>query len=300
MTDAIRIERLTKRFGQRMAVNDLSLDVPEGAVFALLGENGAGKSTTLRMLVGQMKPDWGQATILGLRCWHDAAKLRERVGYMPERPKFYDWMRVEELGWFCAGFHAAGFLERFRDRIARYEIDSAARLQTLSKGTYAKVALALALAVDPQVLVLDEPTSGLDLLVRREVLSSMVDLAAEGRTVLIASHQISEVERVASHVALLSEGRLVHTATLDDLRRQIVAVRLRCLEMRPDPARLGQVLEVNGSGDQWYAVLREPDRGALSELRASESIVDYQELPLNLEEIYTALLSREARPGARR
>ena len=145
---------------------------------ALLGDNGAGKTTTLRMLTGLLPPDSGSATMLGQDCWSAAVTLRDKVAYVPEKPRYYDWMTVAELGWFAAGFHAAPFLGRFEQWCQRLDLDLKARLKNLSKGHYAKVGLALALAADPQVLLLDEPTSGLDLLVRRDFLGSMVELAA--------------------------------------------------------------------------------------------------------------------------
>ena len=123
-----------------------------------------------------------------------------------------------------------------------------ARLKTLSKGGYAKVGLALALASDPEVLILDEPTSGLDLFIRREFLASMVELAGAGRTILMSSHGIAEVERVASHVGFMAEGRLLLAASIEELRKRIVRVRLRFEGLPPDPDRLGQVLEFETSG----------------------------------------------------
>src|SRR5438477_6198530 len=123
-------------------------------------------------------------------------------------------MTVAEVGWFTAGFHSREFLPRFQEWAAKFQLDPKARLRHLSKGQYAKVGLALALAADPEVLLLDEPTSGLDLLVRREFLESMIGLAAEGRTILISSHQVAEVERVATHAAFLSAGRLLLVAPL--------------------------------------------------------------------------------------
>src|ERR671929_247809 len=122
---------------------------------------------------------------------------------------------VAELGWFTAGFHQPGFHQRYLERVNHFELDPRKRLQHLSKGQYAKVGLALALAHDPEVLILDEPTSGLDLLVRREFLASMVRLAGQGRTILISSHQVAEIERVASHVAFLHGGRALLTAPLE-------------------------------------------------------------------------------------
>jgi ABC-2 type transport system ATP-binding protein len=293
MEPTIEILGLTKHFGSKPAVDRLDLTVPAGSIFALLGDNGAGKTTTIRMLTGLLRPDNGRATILGQDCWAAAAQLRHRVGYVPERPKFYNWMTVAEIGWFTAGFHQTGFLDRYQQLAEKFQLDSTAKLQNLSKGQYAKVALALALAPDPQVLILDEPTSGLDLQVRREFLGSMVGLAAEGRTILISSHQIAEVERVASHVAFIANGRLLLTATMEELRRRIVRLRLRYKVRPPDPAALGTILQRNGAGKQWQAVIQDPNREAVETLRTAEGVFDFEETPLGLEDVYLALLGRK-------
>jgi ABC-2 type transport system ATP-binding protein len=292
MDPVLSVHGLTKWFGGKPAVDRLSLTVPKGAIFALLGDNGAGKTTTLRMLTGLLRPDAGQATVLGEDCWRAAARLRLRVGYVPERPKFYDWMTVSEIGWFTAGFHTKGFLPRFQELVERFGLDGRARLGTLSKGQYAKVGLALALAPDPEVLLLDEPTSGLDLLVRREFLASMVEMAGEGRTILISSHQIAEVERVASHVAFLARGRLLLAANMDELRQRIVRLRLRFEAQAPDAAPLGTVLQRNGAGRLWQAVILDPVRDAVAALQGAEGICDFEEAPLSLEDVYGALLTR--------
>src|SRR5688572_10409774 len=114
MEPVIEIEDLSKRFRGKKAVDKLSLSVPRGAIFALLGDNGAGKTTTIKMLTGLLQPDSGKAVILGRNCWSDAAILRSKVGYVPERPRFYDWMTVEEIGWFASGFHGPNYLERYK------------------------------------------------------------------------------------------------------------------------------------------------------------------------------------------
>jgi ABC-2 type transport system ATP-binding protein len=297
MDTIIATQGLTKIFGGKIVVNRLNLSVPQGAIFALLGGNGAGKSTTIRMLTGLLPPDGGSATILGEDCWAQAIPLRHRIGYVPEKPRFYDWMTVREIGWFTAGFHTTGFFPRYAELVDRFRLDPAARLRTLSKGGYAKVGLALALASDPEVLILDEPTSGLDLFIRREFLASMVDLAGEGRTILISSHGIAEVERVASHVGFMAEGKLLLAASIEELRKRIIRVRLRFDGPPPEPATLGTVLEHESSGRLWQAVLQDPNRHALGKLRQDEDILDLEESPLNLEEMYTALLSRYHRPG---
>src|SRR5262249_58327130 len=180
--------------------------------------------------------------VLGMDAWVHAWQLRRHIGYVPERPKFYDWMTVTDIGWFTSGFQRRGYLNRFLDLTEQFLLEPHARLSTLSKGQYAKIGLALALAIDPELLILDEPTSGLDLLVRREFLSSMVRLAGQGRTILISSHQIAEIERLANHVAFLAKGRLLLAAPMEDLRDLVVRVRCRCDGSRPAPSVLGTVL----------------------------------------------------------
>jgi ABC-2 type transport system ATP-binding protein len=296
---AIEIRDLVKSYGGKPAVNRLSLSVPAGAVCALLGDNGAGKTTTIRILTGLLQADAGRATVLGEDCWRAAHALRHRVGYVPERPRFYEWMSVHEVGWFTSGFHHPGFLGRYQDLVRRFQLDAKAKLRHLSKGQYAKVALALALAPDPEVLILDEPTSGLDLLVRREFLSSLIELAGEGRTVLISSHQIAEVERVASHVAFVAHGKLLLAATTDELRQRVVRLRLSYREQAPEAEGLGTVLQRNGSGRQWQAVVLDPAPDAVAALREADGVRDFEETPLGLEDVYCALLEG-TRPGGKR
>ena len=293
MDTVIEIDGLTKWFGSKQAVGGLTLDVPRGAIFALLGENGAGKTTTIRMLTGLLQPDAGWASILGMNPWKDAIRLRHRLGYVPERPKFYDWMTVSEVGWFTSGFHAKGFLPRYRKLADRFDLDPAARLGHLSKGQYAKVGLALALASDPKVLLLDEPTSGLDLLVRREFLSSMVNLAGEGRTILISSHQVAEVERVASHVAFMAGGRVLLSGTQDDVKERLLRLRVRCDGVPPSTLGLGHILEHKGKVKDVQLIVLDPDRDAVAALRATPGVQDVEESPLTLEEAYCALLEQK-------
>jgi ABC-2 type transport system ATP-binding protein len=207
-------------------------------------------------------------------------------------------MTVNQLGWFVSGFYKAGFLNGFLELADRFRLDPEKKLSQLTKGGYAKIGLALALAHEPEVLILDEPTSGLDLFTRRDFLGSMVDLAGAGRTIFLSSHQIAEVERVASHVAFLAEGKLLLTASLDELRQQIVRFRWRC-EGVPgiEPGALGNVLQHSESGRHWEVILRNPRPDALNFLRGTPGILDAEQLPLTLEEVYSALLGRQWMEG---
>jgi ABC-2 type transport system ATP-binding protein len=226
MSHVISASGLTMRFPGCLALDGVDFQVPGGSVFALLGENGAGKTTLIRILTGFLKPTAGHCQVLGLDPVRDALAIRRRVGYVSEAPALYDWMRVGEIGWFASAFYPPGFLERYRASIRRYEVSEDWKIRRLSKGQYAKVALALALASDPDLLILDEPTAGLDPLVRREFLESMVDRAAVGKSVLLSSHQIVDVERVADQVAILREGRFCLVRPLSELKEAVRQVTI--------------------------------------------------------------------------
>ncbi|WP_161967149.1 ABC transporter ATP-binding protein [Fimbriiglobus ruber] len=288
--DAIVIDRLRLKYRAKPVLDDFSLTVPRGAVYALLGDNGAGKSTTMKVLTGQIRADRGTATVLGFDCWAKAGILRHRVGYVPDRPKLYDWMTVTEIGWFTAGFHKTGFQVRYDDWVQRLRLDPKKRLKDLSKGGYARVGLALALAPDPEVLLLDEPTSGLDLITRREFLGSLVDFAAEGRTILISSHSIAELERTASHAGFVKDGKVVLASTLDGLRSRFRRVAMRCAGVLPDPASLGTVRETVRTGRFVQYLLQDPDPVALDSLRAMPGVTDFEDQAVGLEEIYAAVM----------
>jgi ABC-2 type transport system ATP-binding protein len=295
--DVIEIDRLVVRYRGKTALDGLNLRVPRGAVYAFLGDNGAGKTTTMKILTGLAPPDTGRATILGLDCWARATELRHRVGYMPERPRFYDWMSVADIGWFTAAFHKPGFLSRYREWSERLGLDAAKRLKDLSKGGYARVGLALALAPDPEVLLLDEPTSGLDLLTRREFLASLTDLAASGRTVFITSHSIAELERACTHVGLLRDGKMILNATLEEVRKKVRRVSLRFTDVPPDPAGLGTILEKNGTGRFWQVLVQDPDPEAVAALRRRPDLSDVEDVSVSLEEVYAGLMARPAAPS---
>ena len=220
----IEFSDVSKSFGNQQALDGVSLSIPPGVVFALLGENGAGKTTAIRILLGLTRQDSGTAHALGLDSSRDGVAIRRRVGYVSERPTLYDWMTVDEIGWFAAGYYPPGFLEQYRQLASHFELPAGRRLRQLSKGMRSKVALSLALAHQPELLVLDEPTSGLDAVVRREFLDSMVDLTANGRTVLLSSHQIHEVERVADTVAIIHRGQILICESLDTLKQNTTQV----------------------------------------------------------------------------
>jgi ABC-2 type transport system ATP-binding protein len=305
LAEVIRVEGLVKRYRRQAAVDGLSLEVPEGAVFGLLGENGAGKTTTIQALLGLIRPDAGRLEVLGLDPSRQGLDVRRRVGYVPEAPVLYDWMTVSEIGWFAAGFHpdpqgsTAGYRARYAELARSFELPAKRKIKALSKGMRAKVSLAVALASDPPLLILDEPTSGLDVLVRREFLESMVDLAGAGRSVLLSSHQIGEVERVASHVALLHQGRLILAEPLDELKARTfllsVTFASRDHPEAPPEGRGLDLIDASVAPRQARWLVRAPDRAACEAVRALPAVEGLQVETPSLEEIYVGFM-RARRP----
>jgi ABC-2 type transport system ATP-binding protein len=297
MTAVIRFHEVSKRYGAEVALDRFSLEVPAGSVFALLGENGAGKTTAIRILLGLAEPDSGQSEVLGLASAAQGLEIRRRVGYVPERLTLYEWMSVEEIGWFTAGFFGEGFLPEYRRLAEQFGLPGRRKIKTLSKGMRAKVALSLAMAHDPEVLVLDEPTSGLDALVRREFLESMVDRAATGKTVFLSSHQIAEVERVADIVAILHQGRLVLVQRLDELKAAVSEVTFTMNNGAAPPHLPGEVLFRRQRARQWQVLVRTAAEDCLAALSANPSVQNVEARTPSLEEIFVAYMQQGREAG---
>lgn len=294
MSSAFRFQNVSKRFRNQLALDRVSLDGPRGAVIALLGENGAGKTTALRILLGLTEADSGKAEVLGLDSRTLGEEIRRRVGYVADRPSLYEWMTVGEIGWFAAGFYPAGYLAEYQRLIQRFELPLDRRVKALSKGMRAKVVLSLAMAHEPELLVLDEPTSGLDSMVRREFLESMVDVAATGRTVLLSSHQIGEVERVADWVAILRHGRLVLFEAIDELKRDVREVVLTLEDAREEPPAVsGTVIHSERRERQHRLLVRGLDEARLQIAASAGAVAHVETRRPSLEEIFVGYMQPE-------
>ena len=225
--DVIVTEHLSKAYGPKWVVRDLNLRVPAGCVYGFLGRNGAGKSTTIKMLAGMAPPDAGRVQLLG----EDAATLspatRARIAYMAEGHPLYGWMTIGELVKFTSRFFEV-WDQRLVDQILdHFELSRKQKCGRLSRGQQAQVSLALAMAPDPELLILDDPTLGLDTVVRREFLEALIQLIqSRGRTIFFSSHVLGDVERVATRIGVMVDGVLrvdCPTETFRDCVRKVVA-----------------------------------------------------------------------------
>ena len=293
MTAIFEFLQVTKRFGKQTVLDQVSFAGQQGEVVALLGENGAGKTTALKILLGLLPPDSGTPRVMGLNSLENGAEIRRRVGYMPDRPALYEWMTVAEIGWFAAGFYPLGYQQRFQHLTQRFELPNDKKIKAMSKGMQGKVSLALAMAHEPDLLVLDEPTSGLDPLVRREFLESMIDVAASGRTVLLSSHQMAEVERVADKIAIMRGGKLVLFESLEVLKSHVqeVVITLDAIETLPPEMPSGaKLLAAQRRDRQWQLVVRDLDEPGRIELAANPMHLDVEVRTPSLEQIFVVCM----------
>src|SRR5262245_23905652 len=253
--NVIEMTGLTRRFGAKVALDEVRLSVPRGTVFGLVGVNGAGKTTLIKHVLGLLKAATGSVRVFGEDPAANPAGVLVRVGYLSEEPELPGWMRVGELLRYTRAFYPTWdpkFAEELRQS---FTIDPTAKVKHLSKGQRARVGLVLALAHRPELLVLDEPSSGLDPIVRRDILGAIIrTIAEEGRTVLFSSHLLHEVERVADRVALIDRGRVVFSGGLDDIKQTHHRITLRFPEGRPQPPALAGALAWEGNGAEWAAV----------------------------------------------
>ncbi len=228
MTDLIVTEQLTKYYGRQLVVDSLNLRIPQGTVYGLLGRNGSGKSTTLKMLLGLVHPSRGRAELLG----EDSARLkpatRARIAYLAEGHPLYRGMTVNEAVRFARVFYPTWNDELLGQILDYFELPRRKKIRKLSNGQRAQVSLALAVAPDPELLILDDPTLGLDTVVRRDFLESLIQIIQRrGRTILFSSHILGDVERVADRIGILVDGVLRVDCPTDHFKQTIRKVVLQ-------------------------------------------------------------------------
>jgi ABC-2 type transport system ATP-binding protein len=297
---AIELDHLTKTYGRRRGLADLSLEVVAGEVFGYLGPNGAGKSTTIRLLLDLIRPTSGRVTVLGLDPRRDAVALHRRVGYLAGDFVVDTRQTVDECLTFLANLRGGVPPSRLVALAERLDLELPARIRKLSKGNRQKVGLVQAFMHQPELLILDEPTSGLDPLVQQTFLQLVAEARAAGQTVLMSSHVMSEVERVADRVAIIREGRLIAIDTVAGLRERAVRdVRITFADRVPltdfeglpdvDGARVeGRVLQCRVTGS--------PD--ALIKAAAGHTVVDLLSQEPDLEELFLAYYQGHDRVAA--
>ncbi|HPM23032.1 MAG TPA: ABC transporter ATP-binding protein [Phycisphaerae bacterium] len=295
---AIETMGLTRRFGRTLAVDNLNLTVRAGSVFGFIGPNGAGKSTTIRMLIGVLSPTAGRARLLGQDVGPRAEGLKHRVGYVPELHFMYRWMRASEVIAFCRTFYPTWNDQFCGELLDIFELDPRRRIKQLSKGMVAKLALLLAVAHEPELLILDEPTSGLDPLMREEFLDGVLrTICARQRTVLFSSHTLSDVQRLADEVGIICNGRLLaHCPTdelLTDTKRIRAVLRDGCRPGAPPAGTIWQRV----ANREWLLTVRGFTPALVDALRADAAVASVEVVDVGLEDVFKDMVRGQKVPA---
>ena len=232
--DAIELQNLVVKYGERAAVNGLSMRIPAGSIFGFLGPNGAGKTTTIKAILGLRPVDGGSARALGYDCVRESLQVRAHVGYVSEINSLYDYLTIPQHCAFCRSV-SRQWNQAIVDRyVGIFGLPTSVKVGKFSKGMKSQLALSLALGGNPDLLILDEPTAGLDPMARHEFLNKLVaEIAAQGKTVFFSSHILSEVEAVADWVAIIRDGSLLVCDELDHLKQTQKVLKLTYADLPP-------------------------------------------------------------------
>ncbi len=295
----VAVRHVTVRYGRLAALEAVTLDVSPGAVYALLGRNGAGKSSLIRCLLGQQKPQSGTCFLFGEPSWSARPKVMRLVGVVPEEPDAPPDMTASDLSRFFGRLYPSWDASSVTERLARFKVPETTPFRSLSKGQKGMVQLSLSLASRPDLLVLDDPTLGLDAVARRAFFEELVgELADRDTTVFLTTHDLAGVEGIATHVGVLKEGRLVLDSELERLKVRWRRIRYSN-ERTEERSEFGTELDgfeavrvqVRGWGIE--ALVSNFEEGLFERFRETEGVVDAEVSPLSLEEIFVAVAGGE-------
>jgi ABC-2 type transport system ATP-binding protein len=286
----IQTRGLTKYFGGKAAVYELDLDVPRGCVFGFLGRNGSGKTTTIRMLMGLMRPTRGSAEVLGVDSQALTPEIRARIGYLTEEHQLYAWMNVRQCGEFQSRYFARWNDKIFRGVVGHFALKPTAKVKDLSRGERAGLCLALTLAPEPELLMLDDPGLGLDPVARRSLVESMIYLTRKSdRTIFFSSHHLSDVERVADHIAIFDRSVLRACCRLEQFQDSVRQVRLRFAGTPPPVPKIPGLLQaIRAEGELRITCVHL--NGETEKILRSLSPVSMEMVELGLEDAFISYL----------
>ncbi len=284
---AVAVQGLAKRFGKQEVLHDLSLSIGRGSAFGFLGPNGAGKTTTLKLLMGLLRREAGSVSVLGVDPAIDDFTVKRRVGYVPEQQFIYRWMRVSDAIRFCKPLYPTWSDSRCDELLKLFALDPGKKVKALSKGNVVKLALLLAMAHEPELLILDEPMAGLDPLVREDLLDGVLrTLCDRERTLIFSSHTMADVQRMADRIGIIDEGTLLYDGPTDALlngTKRIRAVLSNGSTAGPPPD--GTIWH-RVADREWLITVRDFSKEKVSQLLAGGAVSHVDVLDLNLEEIF--------------
>lgn len=289
MSEAIiEITNLTRQFGNKKALDNVSLQVKPGTVMGLVGENGAGKTTLIKHILGLLKAQEGTVRVFGKDPVADPESVLSQIGYLSEEGDLPTWMKVHELMRYAAAFYPNWDEAYAQQLLKEFNLDPGAKLSKISKGQRSRAGLLVAMAYRPQLLLLDEPSSGLDPIVRKDILGAIIrTIADDGRTVLFSSHLLTEVERVSDEISIVKNGKILLSDSLDHVKESHLRATLVFDEPRTTPPVIEGSLVWSGSGREWSMTYC----GKATQLEAMSAAIGakvVEKAGLSLDEIFVA------------
>jgi ABC-2 type transport system ATP-binding protein len=300
-TPVIETSGLTRYFGSKKAVDGVTMSVPRGSVFAFLGRNGSGKTTTIRMILGLTESTRGSSRVLGEDSQGLPPETRARIGYMSESHSLYEWMTVRESGEYQSRFYPRWNEKIFQAVAGHFQLDANTKAGKLSRGERAGLSLAITLAPEPELLILDDPAIGLDPVARRALLESMVYVTrGANRTIFFSSHLLDDVERVADHIGILDRSVLRACCSIEKFQASIRQFSLHYSNSAgrpPSVPALRGLLHVRRAEKNIRLTIALPDAATMTSLQALGA-TSIEEVPLSLGDAITGYLGDRGEQGS--
>lgn len=284
----IELTNLTKRFGSQVAVDDVTLQIPRGTAFGFIGQNGAGKTTTIKMIMGLLRRDRGGIKVQGMDPEiENGLRVKQNVGYVPEAQYIHHWMRVREVIFFCRSFYPTWDDQLCTDTLALFGLEGDKRVKHLSKGMLVKLALVLAVAHEPDILILDEPMAGLDPIAREEVLDGVLRTVCDGRrTLFFSSHTLTDVQRLADTIGIIHDGRLLVHGSLDTLIGSTKRIRAVLKKENDTLVQPESLVCQRVNRREWLLTVKDFTRDTVERLRAQNHLDHIEVIDVGLEDIF--------------
>jgi len=293
----VEVTNLSRRFGTRLALDDVSYAAAEGKVYGLVGVNGAGKTTLIKHLLGLLRARAGSVRVFGQDPVSHPVSVLSRIGYLSEERDLPDWMSIEQLMRYTQAYYSGWDTKYANELLETFNLDRSNKVKDLSKGMRAQVGLVAAVAHRPGLLILDEPSSGLDALVREDILNAIVrTISDDGRTVIFSSHLLEEVEDMSDHITMIDSGRVILDGELDGLKRRHLFSRVRFREHQAGEPAVAGLISGQGQGQAWDMIHEtSAEEFAVSLLEMGGELLETR--AATLQEIFLIRAGRRARDG---
>ena len=283
----VEVRELTKKFGDFTALDHVELTMDAGEICGFIGPNGAGKSTTIRVLLGMLKPTSGTVKIFGLDAWKDAVQIHKRVAYVPGDANLWPNLTGGEVIDLFLKMRGNGSPSKKEELLKRFELDPTKKCRTYSKGNRQKIALISAFASDADLYILDEPTSGLDPLMERIFQECVLEVKAKGKSVLLSSHILSEVEKLCDKIAIIRQGKIIETGTLSEMRHLTrTTLTIKTKETIPALQEVKGIHKLEQSDSEFVFQVDTEELGNIIQYISSFGIEKLESAPPTLEDLF--------------